>query len=419
MKTFTRFVLACAAVLAGAASSVQGKMCVRLRSDYIGGNGKLEMVDEGTRTIIVSKETKGSEPGTAENVYFNFELSGLEGKWEVHILSKEGVALTRMGPTVSVDGGKTWKFLYEKPVAEDAWTDEFMYDFPKGGAGVRFCLSYPYGEKEWKEFAAEYATNEWVRMGELCKDRSGRGVERFDVMGGGEKAAWTFVFTARHHACEVSGSPVLEGILQACLEETAEGRWVRENAHVIAIPFMDQDGVRDGDQGKKRLLHDHNRDYKIGLYPSVRALKEAVPEEGTKVCFVDLHSPWLRGWVHDQIHTLRPEGEEMDARYRAYAKELEGLTKGAALVYEAKWDLPYGHYWNNTKLFEGADGTLVASPRYFWHRANCYLSMCVEYGYGLCGGIFSREAAQELGRNTLKALVRSIEKAKVASRSLE
>ena len=106
---------------------------------------------------------------------------------------------------------------------------------------------------------------------------------------------------------------------------------MRANAHVLAVPFMDKDGVVNGDQGKKRLPHDHNRDYVIGRYPSVRALQAAGPTNGTKVCYFDLHSPWLRGWVHDQIHTLRPEGEAIDAHYRAYSREL-GRNTLKALV---------------------------------------------------------------------------------------
>ena len=183
---------------------------------------------------------------------------------------------------------------------------------------------------------------------------------------------------------------------------------MRANVHVLAVPFMDKDGVVNGDQGKKRLPHDHNRDYVIGRYPSVRALKDAVPTNGTQVCYLDLHSPWLRGREHDQVYALCPEGAEFDARYRAYSRELVKATKNAALVYDAKWDIPFGHEWNNAKLFDGTDGTKMSATRYFLRRPNCFFSMCMEYGYGLCGGVFSPAAARELGRNTLKALVRSI-----------
>ena len=70
----------------------------------------------------------------------------------------------------------------------------------------------------------------------------------------------------------------LEGVLEAVLADTPDGRWARENVEWMAVPFMDLDGVEQGDQGKNRQPHDHNRDY-LGrsIYPTVAALKEFVP----------------------------------------------------------------------------------------------------------------------------------------------
>jgi hypothetical protein len=44
-----------------------------------------------------------------------------------------------------------------------------------------------------------------------------------------------------------------------------------------------------------------------------------------------------------------------------------------------------------------------------WVRTlpKCYLATCCEFGYSLCGGGYSFPAARELGRNMLKALVRT------------
>ena len=78
------------------------------------------------------------------------------------------------------------------------------------------------------------------------------------------------VLTARHHACESMASHVLEGILSGVLADDDCGRRWREGWQVVAAPFMDKDGVEDGDQGKNRRPHDHNRDYgKIGNKVSI------------------------------------------------------------------------------------------------------------------------------------------------------
>ena len=57
-----------------------------------------------------------------------------------------------------------------------------------------------------------------------------------------------------------------------------------------------------------------------------------------------------------------------------------------------------------------AAGFMSSDP---WVRTlpNCYLATCCEFGYSLCGGVYSFPAARELGRNMLKALVRTAQSA--------
>jgi murein tripeptide amidase MpaA len=47
--------------------------------------------------------------------------------------------------------------------------------------------------------------------------------------------------------------------------DTPEGRLARERFRFLAVPFMDKDGVEDGDQGKNRRPRDHNEcAYQVG-----------------------------------------------------------------------------------------------------------------------------------------------------------
>ena len=100
--------------------------------------------------------------------------------------------------------------------------------------------------------------------------------------------------TCRHHSCETTASYVFEGILEEILADTDDGQWFRQNVEVLAIPFMDKDGVEEGDQGKNRLPYDHNRDY-VGesIYPSVAAIREFAPtwSNGKLRLTLDMHSP--------------------------------------------------------------------------------------------------------------------------------
>ena len=81
------------------------------------------------------------------------------------------------------------------------------------------------------------------------------------------------------------------------LSDTEDGRWFRSHGDFFIVPFVDKDGVEDGDQGKNRRPHDHNRDYKLRIYPEVRAITERLPawSDSKPLFFLDMHCPWLRG----------------------------------------------------------------------------------------------------------------------------
>ena len=86
-------------------------------------------------------------------------------------------------------------------------------------------------------------------------------------------------------------------MMEAILGRNEDGKWLRENVELLVVPFMDKDGVEDGDQGKDRKPRDHCRDY-VGksLYPSVRTLRTFAPEWSTgrlSIAF-DFHCPFIR-----------------------------------------------------------------------------------------------------------------------------
>jgi murein tripeptide amidase MpaA len=116
-------------------------------------------------------------------------------------------------------------------------------------------------------------------MRELCRTRKGRSVERLHAGKINGEPKYRVLLTARHHACEMIASYALEGFLESILSNTELGHWFQNNVEVLAVPFMDKDGVEDGDQGKHRRPHDHNQDYiSDSIYPSVRAMKQFVPQ---------------------------------------------------------------------------------------------------------------------------------------------
>lgn len=48
--------------------------------------------------------------------------------------------------------------------------------------------------------------------------------------------------------------------MEVLLTDEDDGRWFREHAEILVVPFSDRDGVEDGDQGKNHRPRDHGRD---------------------------------------------------------------------------------------------------------------------------------------------------------------
>jgi hypothetical protein len=102
--------------------------------------------------------------------------------------------------------------------------------------------------------------------------------------------------------------------MSALLSESKDGRWFRENVEVVIVPFMDKDGVEEGDQGKNRKPHDHNRDY-IG--------------ESIHPYRISDNIPFGTGWNTDQNYK---QGKSC-ARWAA---EIEGIRMATTI------EIPYG-----------------------------------------------------------------------------
>jgi hypothetical protein len=83
--------------------------------------------------------------------------------------------------------------------------------------------------------------------------------------------------------------------------------------------------------------------------------------------------------------------------------------KGGRLSYDGKRD------YVSTKKKQDGDRAKGFSTARHWvqDRPNCWLSVCCEFGYSLCGGVFSPDGGRELGRSLLKAGVRTVRDAKV------
>ncbi len=196
-------------------------------------------------------------PFTSTSVRIRYGRARLGAGGRVRFAFTDGEAVGTRGPAVSTDRGATWSYAAERFDAKS-----FTYRFPQDAREVWFSMGIPYTQRHWDAFLARQAAKAGrFESGALCTTKKGRAVERLRVgrLDGGAKHR--IFLTCRHHCCEMTASYVLEGALEAMLGDGELGAWYRAHAEVVAVPFVDKDGVEEGDQGKNRKLWDHCRDY--------------------------------------------------------------------------------------------------------------------------------------------------------------
>ena len=265
---------------------------ITIRSDYPGGNVKVCGIDEANGVVRIAPDLRDTQ---GRWFHWDFTLRGAAGR-KIHFTLSDDKwqYISSLGPAISKDGGRTWTWLRPDGTRHEP-ANAFDYTFGPDEVETRFAVSIPYAQKDWDAFIAKWR-GKGVECGVLCKSQSGSRDTELLRIPCRKAAKWLFAFTARHHACETSANAPMEGVIEAILSGTPEGEWLRDNADCVFVPFMDKDGVENGDQGKNRRPYDHNRDYLKGRYTSVRALKELLVKEseGKQIVFIDMHSPHVR-----------------------------------------------------------------------------------------------------------------------------
>lgn len=250
------------------------------------------------------------------------------------------------GPAYSLDEGQTWNWLSDTLQTDVPQPETFTYNAPEPQS-VIFCQGMQYLQRDWERFTAECAAKKLpLKTGILCKSRKNRNVELAEIARPGTQ--YTILLTSRHHAGEMMATHALEGVLRFALSDTALGCEFREKIRLIAVPFVDKDGVEDGDQGKNRRPHDHARDYQRSnttLYPETNALMDLIDRERPQV-ILDLHCPWLRGGPTNEMTYMVGTGNPAnDTAMKRLGAILEQLAPANAPFCNAD-NVEFGTYWN-------------------------------------------------------------------------
>ena len=292
---------------------------MEVTTDFPGGN--IDIVETKGNTVKVKPQMRDTE---GDWFYWAFCVSGAAGQTYTFDFSPYGY-IGYHGPAVS-SNLKEWRWA--------------------GGNDNAYSFKYAFGEHENSSYFAHdmlYGTERFYSFAEqmnfkpecLCLSEKNGDVP-FVCFGEGEN---TILLTARHHCCESTGSYILEGVL----EELA--RNPIPNLRVIAVPFVDFDGVNNGDQGKNRIPHDHNRDYGDNpIYASVKAIKDIVAREKIRYAF-DFHSPWHTGGRNDKLFFVRGSDKDM-SKYISLGEMLQKETGVSSFKYNPANDINPGEEWN-------------------------------------------------------------------------
>ena len=319
--------------------------------------------------------------------YWNFHVSNAAGR-TLAFKFTDGNPIGVLGPAVSADHGENWSWLG----ADSVRGSSFGYAFERDQNDVRFCFAIPYEQR----FRYEEGNSSHVRTVELCKSRKGRPVPIWRLGKLDAEPAHRILITARHHACESVANYVLDGIIETVGADTEAGKWFCENVEIMAVPFVDLDGVADGDQGKNRKPHDHNRDYRgESIYPSVRAIRELVGEwsDGKLIAAFDLHCPWIRGDYNEVIYMVGSSDPAIWRQQSVFGGIVEKVQRGT-LVYRVSDNLPFGQAWNTGGNYAAGK----SFSRWAAELEGVKLSTGIEIPYARANGkAVTAETAREFG----------------------
>lgn len=315
-------------------SVLYSRSAVRVDDRLPAGNIVFEKIVNDT--VYVSQDLRGAEK---DWFYWAFRVRGAQGRTLTFVFTRSDV-VGRRGPVVSPDKGKTYEYLAEKGAGKRTFT----YAFSEDDREVWFYECFPYTPQMWTSFMKSHPKG-FYEKGVLCKSRKGRPVPYYRISSGVAKPRVSVMVTSRHHCSEAPATYVAEGLVAAFLEDNESGRWLRDNMELIVVPFIDMDGVVDGDQGKWRPPHDHNRDYTEFLYPETAAFAALVKQVRPDV-FLDFHNPTL-----NTRYVFSPLCEKPAPKEDAFAALVEKYQEGG-LNYRTSKDLPFGVSWNTAKNYE-------------------------------------------------------------------
>lgn len=268
----------------------------------LSGNGVIlgvERTDDGWLVSFAAEPRTSPQP-----LWFHIEVTDLGGapvifRWEnPDITLGDSSQLSRIRPVVSAEGQPARRLPETSVEALPDGRRRIVFTHPGGAQRVTAAFCYPYGPQDLEATLAETGSA-WERS-VIGVTGQGRPLPRLRLAHPAPSEASQrplpgLYLLARQHAGETPGSWVLDGILRFLASDEPEPRELGEALDVWVVPFVDLDGVVNGDYGKDALPWDFNRAWEpMPMRPEVQAIQRDLLRFATLATprlVIDLHAP--------------------------------------------------------------------------------------------------------------------------------
>ncbi len=278
-------------------------------TNFESGSARVLSLDEATQTVRI---TPAGDPNRGMPNWWFLRVEGLDTAKPLTLeVAARKVSLPGDGAThdTMFPLNPYWTFPARAAISTDGthWSqtsaghrqgDLCVYRITARSSTLWLAWGPPFTPKYASDFIRELArTHSFVKSFTLAKSLEGRDVPGLEIREGEKPAAQrsAIFITGRQHAWEVGGSWVAAGVAEWATGESAEARWLRQNADLYIVPLMDVDHVATGDGGKHALPQDHNRDWSDAPHwPEVGAVQKRLlqlAKENRLALFVDVHNP--------------------------------------------------------------------------------------------------------------------------------
>ncbi len=358
---------------------------------------------------------------SGDTVYFKPDLTGTEGNWFYwnfqatstkpqtwYFKSTKKNTMTGLGAAYSEDGGYNWMWIDQK---DNLGPDLFAFTFTKPNQTIQFSFAQPYTQNNFEHFIQSHIGDNRLKQSIFCQSNQGRPVEKILISNFDIKPSFKILFLARAHACEMMSNYLIEGMINNLLSDSPEMVELLNKAEIMIIPFLDKDGVENGDQGKNRIPRDHNRDYSgTSIYATTRTIREEIPKwvGGLPWIGIDLHNPWIKGEHNEWAYMVGNANPDIEAQQRIFAQIMAENRKGPLKFDIEHGLLEYGTAWNKGSNYEKGEPFNAWAAQYF--DKGLRLTTTIEFPYALNHGQeVTAQNAREFGKDLIRATAIYIE----------